>query len=115
MITDTAQRSNRTNDGFICHANGTLENGLKTATANNSTKSINNKEYDVIIVGAGFAGLIAVRELSSRGRQVLLVEARDRIGGRTFTAQVDNQQFELGGAWIHWRQPHIWTEVTRYA
>ena len=44
----------------------------------------------------------------------MLVEARDRIGGRTFTAQVDNQQFELGGAWIRWRQPHIWTEVTRY-
>ena len=59
-------------------------------------------------MGAGCAGLIAARELSCRGRQVLLVEARDRIGGRTFTTQVDNQQFELGGAWIHWRHNHIY-------
>lgn len=106
--------SNRTNDGFICYADGTLENGLRTIADNNLTKIVTNKEYDVIIVGAGFAGLVAARELSCRGRQVLLVEARDRIGGRTFTAQVDNQQFELGGAWIHWRQPHIWAEMTRY-
>jgi len=104
----------RTHDGFICHADGIFENGLITTAVNNIQKSINNKEYDVIIIGAGFAGLIAARELSRRGRSILIIEARDRIGGRTFTAQVDNQQYEIGGTWIHWSQPHIWTEMTRY-
>jgi len=104
----------RTHDGFICHADGIFENGLLTTAVNNIQKSIKNKEYDVIIIGAGFAGLIAARELSRRGRSVLIIEARDRIGGRTFTAQVDNQQYEIGGTWIHWSQPHIWTEMTRY-
>jgi monoamine oxidase len=105
---------NRTHDGFICHADGTFENGLVITAISNIKNSINNKEYDVIIVGAGFAGLTAARELSRRGRSVLIIEAKDRIGGRTFTAQVDNQQYEIGGTWIHWSQPHIWTEMTRY-
>jgi monoamine oxidase len=75
---------------------------------------INSEEYDIIIIGARFAGLIAACELSRRGGKVFMIEARDQIGGRTFTAQVDNQQYEIGGTWIHWSQPHIWTEMTRY-
>ncbi|CAF3034896.1 unnamed protein product [Rotaria sp. Silwood2] len=68
---------NRTLDGFICHANGTLQNGLITTIVYNKTKLVNNKEYDIIIIGAGFASLIAARELSRRGRNVLIIEARD--------------------------------------
>ena len=103
-----------TTDGFICHADGTLENGLVTTAVTNLTAMGTNKEYDVIIIGAGFAGLIAARELSRRGRSVLILEARDRIGGRTFTAQIDNHPYEIGGTWVHWSQPHLWTEITRY-
>ncbi len=42
-----------------------------------------------------------------------MIETRNRMGGRTFTAQFDNQQYKIGGTWIHWSPPHIWTEMTR--
>ena len=42
---------------------------------------------DVVVVGAGFAGLTAARELSHRGLDVLVLEARDRIGGRVWTVR----------------------------
>jgi monoamine oxidase len=114
-MADTAEKSSKkTNDGFIRHSDGLIDSGLPTPAAVESQQLIDNEEYDVIIIGAGFAGLIAARELSLRGRKVLIVEARDRIGGRTFTAQIENQNFEIGGTWIHWSQPHVWTEVTRY-
>ena len=58
--------------------------------------------YDAVVVGAGFAGLIAARDLAKSGSSVLVVEARDRIGGRTWTAQVFGEEFEMGGTWVHW-------------
>jgi monoamine oxidase len=71
-------------------------------------------EYDAIVVGAGFAGVTAARELRLQGRRTLLLEARDRIGGRTWTTEFAGRPAELGGAWVHWTQPHIWAELTRY-
>ena len=59
--------------------------------------------YDVIVIGAGFAGLTAARDLTaSRDLSVLLVEARDRIGGRTCTVKELGGEFEIGGQWVHW-------------
>jgi monoamine oxidase len=71
-------------------------------------------EQDVIVVGAGLAGLTAARELRHAGRQVLVLEARDRLGGRAFTGQLDGVDVELGGAFVHWFQPHVFAEMTRY-
>lgn len=70
--------------------------------------------YDVVVLGAGFAGLTAARELSRRGHSVLVSEARDRIGGRTWTDERLGRRLELGGTWVHWVQPHTWSEITRY-
>ncbi len=42
--------------------------------------------YDVVIIGGGFAGVTAARELRKQGQRVLILEARDRLGGRTCTA-----------------------------
>lgn len=70
--------------------------------------------YDVIVVGAGFAGVTAARELRRAGRQVLIAEGRDRIGGRTWTADAMGRRLELGGTWVHWIQPHVWAELSRY-
>jgi monoamine oxidase len=67
----------------------------------------------VIVIGGGFAGVTAAREAALRGRSVLLLEARDRLGGRTWTAPWDGGQIEYGGAWVHWHQPHTFSELTR--
>jgi pseudooxynicotine dehydrogenase len=68
---------------------------------------------DVIVVGGGFAGVTAARGAALRGRSVLLLEARDRLGGRTWSAEWDGIPIEYGGAWVHWHQPHTWSEITR--
>jgi monoamine oxidase len=69
--------------------------------------------HDVVVVGGGFAGVTAAREAALRGRSVLLLEARDRIGGRTWTAPWGDQAIEYGGGWVHWHQPHTWSEISR--
>src|SRR4051794_10062201 len=69
--------------------------------------------YDVIVVGGGFAGVTAARESALRGRRTLLLEARDRLGGRTWNAQWNGFRVEYGGAWVHWHQPHSFSELTR--
>ncbi len=69
--------------------------------------------YDVIVVGGGFAGVTAAREAAQRGCSVLLLEARDRLGGRTWTFPWNGSRIEYGGAWVHWHQPHTWSEITR--
>ena len=69
---------------------------------------------DVIVVGGGFAGVASARELSRAGADVVLFEARDRLGGRTWTSEFAGHQVELGGTWVHWHQPHVWAELSRY-
>ena len=56
---------------------------------------------DVVIIGAGVAGLTAARELSSAGMRVLLVEARDRLGGRVMTHHMAEGVVELGAEFVH--------------
>jgi pseudooxynicotine oxidase len=69
--------------------------------------------YDVVVIGGGFAGVTAARECSERGRSVLVLEARERLGGRTWSTQWAGTEIELGGAWVHWHQPHTFSELTR--
>lgn len=58
-------------------------------------------EADVCIVGAGYAGLVAARRLARRGVDVAVVEARDRVGGRTWSVALDDgTPVDLGGTWI---------------
>jgi monoamine oxidase len=69
---------------------------------------------DVLVVGGGFAGLTAARELRKAGLDVVVLEARGRLGGRTWTSEYQGLPVEMGGAWIHWLQPYVLTELRRY-
>ncbi|MSO57653.1 MAG: FAD-dependent oxidoreductase [Thermoleophilia bacterium] len=71
-------------------------------------------DVDVVVIGAGFAGLVAARELGRAGCTAAVLEARDRIGGRTWVGPGLGLELELGGGWVHWLQPHVWAELRRY-
>jgi monoamine oxidase len=58
-------------------------------------------DADVCVVGAGYAGLTAARRLSQRGKAVVVLEARDRVGGRIWTQRLpDGSPVDRGGAWL---------------
>lgn len=58
-------------------------------------------DADVCVVGAGYAGLTAARRLSQNGKSVVVLEARDRIGGRIWTHHLsDGSPVDRGGAWL---------------
>jgi monoamine oxidase len=65
-------------------------NSLDTATSH----------VDVVIVGAGFAGLKAAHDLVSQGHSVVVLEGRDRVGGRVFTGEIAGVKVDLGGTWV---------------
>jgi monoamine oxidase len=61
----------------------------------------NKIETDVCVVGAGFAGLTAARHLQHGGRTVVVLEARDRVGGRVWTQRLgDGAPVDRGGTWL---------------
>ena len=72
------------------------------------------READVIIVGAGLSGLAAARAVLDAGREPLVIEADERVGGRILTEHVDGIPLELGAQWIgdtHSRMEALATEL----
>jgi monoamine oxidase len=70
-------------------------------------------DTDVVIVGAGAAGLAAARECQRLGKSFVLFEARDRIGGRVFTDTSLGQPYDAGARYIHWAERNPWAEVAK--
>ncbi|MEZ3159894.1 NAD(P)/FAD-dependent oxidoreductase [Microbacterium sp. BWT-B31] len=60
-----------------------------------------DEHVDTIVVGAGVAGLTAARLLSRAGQRVVVLEARERIGGRVWTDRAGGVATDLGASWIH--------------
>jgi cation diffusion facilitator CzcD-associated flavoprotein CzcO len=77
--------SPRSSEGFH-YKNDTVHEGLYTEAAIKNTKTL-TRFYDVIVIGSGFTGLTAARDISTAGKSVLIIEARDRIGGRTWATK----------------------------
>ncbi|MEM6528230.1 MAG: FAD-dependent oxidoreductase, partial [Chloroflexota bacterium] len=67
-----------------------------------------------LVLGAGIAGINAARTLADAGRDVMVLEARDRIGGRVFTTRnlVDGVPVELGAEFLHGEKVPQW-EIVR--
>jgi monoamine oxidase len=66
-----------------------------------SAKAKPPRRVDVVIVGAGFAGLAAARELQKAGASFVVLEARGRVGGRTLNRRIPGKEIvEIGGQWV---------------
>lgn len=74
---------------------GAYEEGVRAARW-----AIERGSQRVVVVGAGFAGLGAARTLADAGVQVVVLEARDRIGGRAHTVQLGSVRADAGAAWM---------------
>jgi monoamine oxidase len=73
-------------------------------------------DYDILVLGAGAAGLAAGLELAIAGRRVAILDARDRLGGRIFTERTvpgacGSIPVELGAEFVHGLAPEIWTLI----
>src|SRR5260221_797831 len=69
---------------------------------------------EVAIIGAGAAGLAAGRRVVERGRRVLAMEARDRVGGRAWTVPARlGRPVDLGCEWLHSADRNPWTAIAR--
>jgi monoamine oxidase len=69
--------------------------------------------YDVIIVGAGAAGIAAARTLHDAGKRVIALDARSRIGGRAWTIAAGGFPLDLGCGWLHSADRNPWTAIAR--
>jgi monoamine oxidase len=70
-------------------------------------------DMDVIVIGAGAAGLAAGRELQRQGRRFVILEARDRTGGRVHTERSLGAAYDAGALYIHWAERNPWREIAR--
>ncbi|VVT45348.1 uncharacterized protein SAPINGB_P000720 [Magnusiomyces paraingens] len=62
---------------------------------------MNEPVYDTIVVGGGMSGVKAAADLSAAGHSVIILEGRDRLGGRLFTDRSNGPIYELGCSWFH--------------
>src|SRR5262245_19559822 len=75
-----------------------------------------DKTSPIIVVGAGIAGLSAARTLAKAGYDVVILEARNRLGGRMWTSRAwPESPVDLGGSWIHGVKGNPPTELARTA
>ena len=71
------------------------------------------EHFDTIVVGAGVAGLAAASDLTQAGHRVVVLEARDRVGGRVHTERSGGHTTDLGASWIHGIEGSTLHEATR--
>src|SRR5918912_632895 len=96
-----------TRRGLLGGAAGGAALALATAEANGA-RPRRTARVDVAVVGAGLAGLTAARRIARAGRSVLVLEARERVGGRTLNHSIGGGDvIEVGGQWVGPTQDHV--------
>jgi monoamine oxidase len=88
--------------------------GAWSAHAAKSHDAAADESADALIIGAGYAGVTVARELATRGLKPLILEARNRTGGRIWTDTFSGEQVEIGGGWVGEQQKLVQRELTRY-
>ena len=96
-----------TRRGLLGTAAATGAGAAALPTAAEARKPRHPRKVDVAVVGAGLSGLSAARALRKQGHSVIVLEARDRVGGRTWTKQVRGMPVDVGGQWIGPQQKRI--------
>ncbi|KAH9514703.1 hypothetical protein Btru_023338 [Bulinus truncatus] len=77
--------------------------------------TMTTQSADVIVIGAGLSGLVAARDLQKNGINVLVLEARDRVGGRMYTIQNKKSPYvDLGAAYIGATQKRVWKLIKEF-
>ncbi len=71
------------------------------------------KKAEIIIIGAGMAGLTAARLLQDSGFEVLVLEAKNRVGGRTHTIKLNDAWLDAGASWIHYYKGNPLTYIAK--
>ncbi|MEU8579109.1 flavin monoamine oxidase family protein [Streptomyces abikoensis] len=79
-----------------------------------TARATEETRLDAIVIGAGYAGGTVARELGAKGLRTLVLEARDRIGGRIWTGSFAGQTVDFGGGWLGPQQELAQKEVARY-
>lgn len=100
-MTNTNDFSRR--ETFTIAAAGMAAVGVSSA----ATAASSRQATDVIVVGAGFAGLTCARALRRAGHSVIVLEADDRVGGRTKAATLAGETIDIGGQWVGPTQTHL--------
>ncbi|KAI0184918.1 hypothetical protein EV127DRAFT_443024 [Xylaria flabelliformis] len=110
--------ANLSNEGYVYTKEEGLVSGLRTYGVIKPERHIRQTDdgnvWEAIVIGAGYAGLIAARDLVKAGKRTLLLEARDRVGGRTWSAEVNGTTFDMGGTWVSHNHGRLFAEMQRY-
>ena len=84
----------------------------ETTGRNESTSA--GRKADVVVVGAGFAGLVAARTLIRQGHNAVVLEARDRVGGRVKAGKIAGRVVDVGGMWVGPTQTGLLALIKEY-
>jgi monoamine oxidase len=97
---------------FLKLAGATLIGLTQSTFAKDEGASSDSTKKQILIIGAGLTGLAAARELKSLRHDVIIFEARDRIGGRIWTSKRwDDLPADFGATWIHGVTDNPLTEI----